>query len=154
MSPKKPISLRHPVAARTASLPAHMGAAHSLPPFFLTTELRKSIDRVLPAKHHRRLRMYFDTYGCIRCLRNDRIYGGNALCIQCLKSIAKRLIKVDFALRAMFPDPPEDLEESYLRPYRAARELLADLIPKVSRRSSKARPELKSPAKVYLKELG
>jgi hypothetical protein len=151
MPPKKLIRpRRHPVAARTASPPAHMGTAHSLPPFFLTAELRKSIDRLLPTEHHKRLRMYFDTYGCIRCLRNDRIYSGNALCVHCLKSIAKRLIKVDFALRAMFPDPPEPLEAAYLRPYRAARELLADLVPKVRRRSAKPKPISKFPARVYL----
>jgi hypothetical protein len=98
--------------------------------------------------------MYFDTYGCIRCVRKDRIYGGNALCVHCLKSIAKRLIKVDFALQAMFPDPPERLEEAYLRRYRVARELLADLVPKVSRRATKAKPIPKSRPKVYLKWWG
>src|SRR5271170_6245465 len=63
MSSKKPIKTRsQPVTVRTVLLPVDTVTAHSLPPFFLTTELRKSIDRLLPTEHHRRLRMYFNTY--------------------------------------------------------------------------------------------
>jgi hypothetical protein len=69
---------------------------------------------------------------------------------RCLKSVTKRLIKVDFVLQAMSPDPPEHLEEAYLRPYWAARELLADWAPKTSKRSTKSKSIPNYPPKVYL----
>jgi hypothetical protein len=54
----------------------------------------------------------------------------------------------------MSPDPPKRLEEAYLRPYQAARELLADLAPKTSKRSTKSKSIPQYPPKVYLKWWG
>ena len=125
----------------------------SLPPLFLTMKLRRSIERLLPVGHHRRLRLYFDTYGCLRCLHNDVIYGGNGFCHRCLRTIEKRLKKVDRELLARLSDPPPDLEEAYLRPYDSARQLLADLVPKMGKRSTQRKPQPKSPPKVYMKWL-
>ncbi len=125
----------------------------SLPPLFLTQKLRRSIERLLPVRHHQRLRLYFDTHGCLRCSHNNVIYGANGFCRRCLIAIEKRLRKVDRELRGRLSDPPPDLEEDYLRPYNSARELLADLVPKMGKRSTQRKPEPKSPPKVYMKWL-
>jgi hypothetical protein len=113
--------------------------------------LRRSIERLLPAGYHQRLRLYFDMYGCLRCLQKDVIYGGNGFCFRCLHGVEKRLKKVDEELRARLPDPPPDPNEAYLRPYNSARKLLADLVIKSVGSSRKRKPEPKSPAQIYLK---
>lgn len=124
-----------------------------LPPVFLTRTVRKTIERLLPAGHHQRLRSYFDTYGCLRCSCNDLVYGGNGFCRLCLRMLGKRLLKIDAELRKRFSEIPTQLEEEYLRPYRSARKLLADLVPKTDKRTGQTRPEPKHPPKVYVKRL-
>jgi hypothetical protein len=141
----------HP--ARKGVLFVQVSKRRSLPPLFLTQKLRKSIERLLPTEHHQRLRKYFDTYGCLHCLRKKVIYGGNGFCRLCLISIGKRLRKVDKKLRIKFSDPSPDLQEEYLRPYSSARHLLADLIPKFGKKSIQRKLEPKSPTKVYMKWL-
>ena len=153
MSPEKPIKFHGRPARKGVLLTPVRAGRSSLPPLFLTLKLRKSIERLLPAGHHRRLRLYFDTYGCLRCQHKDTIYGGNGFCRLCLYAIGKRLKKVDKELRARPSDPLPDLEEAYLRPYKSARQLLADLIPKFGKRSTQKKPEPKSPPKVYMKWL-
>jgi hypothetical protein len=123
----------------------------SVPPLFLTIKLRKTIERLLPVGHHQRLRQYFDIYGCLRCSRNNVIYGANGFCMLCINMIGKRMRKVDKELRARKPTLPPKLEETYLRPYNSARQLLADLMPKISKGPIRKKPEPKSPRKVYMK---
>lgn len=123
----------------------------SVPPLFLTVKLRKTIERLLPAGHHQRLRQYFDVYGCLRCSRNNVVYGANGFCMLCINMIGKRMRQVDKELRARKPALPPKLEETYLRPYNSARQLLADLMPKIGKRPIRKRPEPKSPPKIYLK---
>jgi len=65
--------------------------------------------------------------------------------------IGKRMKKVDKELQARKPVPPPKLEETYLRPYNSARQLLADLMPKIAKGPIRGKPEPKSPPKVYLK---
>jgi hypothetical protein len=153
MPPEKPINFHDRPARRGVFLMSVRTNKKSLPPLFLTMKLRRSIERLLPVRHHQRLRLYFDTYGCLRCLHNNVIYGGNGFCNLCLRTIEKRMRKVDRELRARFSDPPPDLEEAYLRPYNSARKLLADLVPKMGKRSTQRKPEPKSPPKVYVKWL-
>jgi hypothetical protein len=123
----------------------------SMPPLFLKMSLRKTIERLLPVGHHQRMHLYFDTYGCLRCLRKNVIYGANGFCRVCLYTIGKRLRKVDRELRARKPELPPKLQEAYLRPYNSARQLLADLMPKTGKGPIRKKPEPKSPPKVYLK---
>jgi len=59
--------------------------------------------------------------------------------------------KVDKALRARKPALPPKLEETYLRPYNSARQLLADLMPKIGKGLIRKKLEPKSPPKVYMK---
>src|ERR1700693_190550 len=126
--------------------------AQSLPPFFVTKKIRKSIEQLLPAEHHKRLRLYFETYGCIRCSHSDVLYCANGLCVRCLRTVSKRLAKVDMKLRATVPQP-ENLDKSFLSPYLSARQLLSDLVSKPSKELQKNRRVVKSPSKVYLKLL-
>jgi len=122
-----------------------------LPPLFLTKKLRKSIERLLPSEHHQRLRQYFDIYGCLHCSRRAVVYGANGFCRLCISMLGKRIRKIDKELRARKPVPPPKLEEIYLRSYNRARQLLADLRPTIGKRPIQARPDLKTPTKVYLK---
>ncbi len=123
----------------------------SVPPLFLTFKSRKAIERLLPVGHHQRLRQYFDVYGCLRCSRNNVVYGANGFCMLCISMIGKRMRKVDRELRARKPALAPKLEETYLRPYNSARQLLADLMPKIGKGLIRKKPDPKSPPKVYLK---
>jgi hypothetical protein len=152
MPPKKLVNLRRRLAHRGLLLPRiRTDEKNILAPVFLTRQLRKTIERLLPAGHHQRLRLYFDTYGCLRCSCNDLIYGGNGFCRLCLRMLERRLEKIDTELRKRLSEPSPDLEEAYLRPYRSARKLLADLVPKTDKRTSQTKPEPKHPPKVYVK---
>src|SRR5713226_7538116 len=111
MSPEKLISFQDRPARREGLLTPVRTNKKILPPFFLTRKLRRSIERLLPADHHQRLRQYFDTHGCLHCQHKDAIYGGNGFCRLCLSAIGKRLKKVDKALRAKLSDPAPDLKE-------------------------------------------
>jgi hypothetical protein len=122
-----------------------------MPPLFLTIKLRKTIERLLPVGHHQRLRQYFDIYGCLHCSRKSVIYGANGFCRPCISMIGKRIKKVDKELQARKPAPLPKLEETYLRPYNSARQLLADLMQKIGKGPIRKKPEPKSPPKVYLK---
>src|SRR6266852_2224780 len=104
-----------------------------LPPLFLTIKLRKTIERLLPDGHHQRLRQYFENYGCLHCSRKTGVYGANGFCLLCINMIGKRMKKVDKELQARKPAPPPKLEESYLRSYSSARQLLADLRPTIGK---------------------
>lgn len=153
MPPKKPLKLLDR-QSRAGILSSHVRTnKQCLPPLFVTLRLRRSIERLLPEGHHRRLHVYFDTYGCLRCLRTSVLYGANGFCSYCLHTIEKRLRKIDKELQARVADPPPDPDKAYLRPYDSARQLLADLVPKTGKRSTLRRVGPKSPPKVYLKAL-
>lgn len=153
MSPKKPLNPRRRFAHRGVLLvPPRTEEKNILPPVFLTRKLRKTIERLLPAGHHQRLRIYFDTYGCLRCSCNDLIYGGNGFCRLCLRMLGKRLLKIDAELRKRLSVAPTELQDAYLRPYQSARKLLADLVPKTDKRTGQTKPEPRHP-KVYVKYL-
>jgi len=144
MNSRKPVRR----VGRVRPIRANMG---SMPPLFLTIKLRKAIERLLPVRHHQRLRQYFDIYGCLHCSRKNVLYGANGFCMLCISMIGKRMRKVDRALRARKPALPPTLEETYLRPYNSARQLLADLMPKIGKGLIQKKPEPKSPPKVYMK---
>lgn len=149
MPSKKP--MRTPSGTgRQRPCPGARPTGKSLPPMFLTRSLRRSIDRILPVEHYRRLRGYFDKYGCLRCARSRVIYGANGFCSSCIGHLEKRMRKIDKELQAKYPDPRPKLEEEYLRPYNSARELLSDLIPKLGKMSSRKRFGPKAPARVSL----
>lgn len=144
VNPCKPVRRLRKVASMRANI-------ESVPPLFLSIKLRKAIERLLPVEHHQRLHRYFDTYGCLHCSRNKVVYGANGFCMLCISMIGKRMRKVDKELRARTPAHVPKLQETYLRPYKSARELLADLTMKIGKGPIRKRPEPKFPPKVYLK---
>lgn len=153
MPPKKPLKVldRH---SRNGILSSPVRTnKQSLPPLFVTMKLRRSIERLLPEGHHQRLHLYFDIFGCLRCLRTSVLYGANGFCSYCLHTIEKRLRKIDKELQARVADSLPDPDKAYLRPYESARQLLADLVAKMDKRSTRRKPEPKSPPKVYIKAL-
>jgi len=117
---------------------------------FVTIKLRKAIEKLLPVEHHKRLRLYFDTYGCLGCRRKTMIYGANGFCKPCLGTIEKRLRKLDGKPQASVPARQPDLADQFVRPYRTACQLLSDLIPGVNRRLGQRKAEPKALPRVYL----
>ena len=150
MPSEKSVTSRKP-ARRLGSVTPAREYLQSVPPLFLTKKLRKTIERLLPIEHHQRLRQYFDIYGCIHCSRRAVIYGANGFCRLCISMLGKRIRKIDKELQARKPVRPPKPEEIYLRSYNRARQLLADLRPTIGKRPIQARPDLKTPTKVYLK---
>ena len=118
----------------------------TMPPLFVAKATRQ-IDRMLPTRHHERLRKYFETYGCLHCSLKRVVYGANGFCSNCISAIGKRLRKIDKLLKASYSTRlrDEDVRGAYLKPYLSARKLLADLVPK----SRKPDPQL--PYAVYLR---
>jgi len=117
---------------------------------FVTIKLRKAIEKLLPVEHHKRLRLYFDTYGCLGCRRKTMIYGANGFCKPCLGTIEKRLRKLDGKPPASVPARQPDLADQFVRPYRTACQLLSDLIPRVNRGLGQRKAEPKALPRVYL----
>ena len=150
MPSDKSMNSRKPVrrSGQVTPIRTNMG---SVPPLFLTIKLRKTIERLLPVGHHQRLRQYFNIYGCLHCSRNNGLYGANGFCMICISMIGKRMRKVDKELRGRRPALPTKFEETYLRPYNSARQLLADLMPKIGKGLIQKKLEPKSPPKVYMK---
>jgi len=150
MPSQKSAASRNPLT-KSGNFSKNTGRTNStLPPMFVTVKLRKTIEKLLPVEHHRRLREYFNTYGCLACRRKNKIHGAHGFCKPCLGTIEKRLRKLDRKLQASVPDPEPDLADRYVRPYRTASELLADLIPRLSPRLGQTRAEPKAQPKVYL----
>ena len=148
MSPKKQLNFR----SRTRSLATIpiTKRMDSVPPLFLSVQLRKNIERLLPGGYHQRMRRYFDTHGCLHCSHNDVGYGANGFCIRCVRMIGKRMRKVDKELEANGSEPAPNLQEIYLRPYDSARQMLADLVPRIRKTPIRRTLEPKPPSKVYL----
>ena len=146
MPSKKPIGCRKP----KCSLNVAFSGRKNLPPLFVTAKVRRAIERLLPTDHHRRLRKYFEVYGCLHCSRKNLIYGANGFCELCITMIGKRLRKLDQTLQAeLLPAAPK-AEEIYLESYNDARRLLADLRRKAGKAPERAKPFLRAQAKVYL----
>lgn len=96
------------------------------PVWFLTEDVKRQVDRVLPSNYRRRFRFYFDRYGCVRCNRKNVRYGGNGFCLPCLGLVGDRLGRIDEKLRGTREPEESGPTQAFLRRRRAARELLAD----------------------------
>jgi len=150
MPSEKSSSSRNPLSRSGFSSESTERMKSTLPPMFVTIKLRKAIERLLTVEHHKRLRLYFDTYGCLGCRRKTMIYGANGFCKPCLGTIEKRLRKLDGKPRASVPVREPDLADQFVRPYRTACQLLSDLIPRVNRRLGQRKAEPKALPRVYL----
>jgi hypothetical protein len=152
MSSEEPMKgIARPIARSVVLLPYEKQKVQLLSPFFLTNQLRRSIERLLPPSYHRRLSLYFECYGCIGCKRKDVLYVCNGLCRPCLKRISKRLQKIDRKFEKESHTFKDDRDEAYLLRFRSAREMLSDLLPKAGKRVSKKNVVGKPAPRIYLK---
>ena len=150
MPPRKSSNPRNPINKSGSSSERREWVKSTLPPIFVALKLRKAIEKLLPVEHYKRLRLYFETYGCLSCRRKNKIYGANGFCKPCLGTIEKRLGKLDGKLQASVPVPQPNLADRFVRPHRTACELLADLIPRVKRRLGQTKADPKAQPRVYL----
>ncbi len=63
----------------------------ALQPWFLPKVLSWKIRRMLPNDYWRKMRYYFDDYGCLRCGRKSVPYGVNGFCRVCRELILHRI---------------------------------------------------------------
>lgn len=47
-----------------------------IPPWFLSDAVKREVEALLPGYYHKRFRLYFDRYGCVRCNRKRVLYAG------------------------------------------------------------------------------
>jgi len=95
-------------------------------PWFVTKEINKRIEDLLPYYYHLRFRFYFDRYGCVRCECKQVIYGCNGLCLRCVGVITNRLKCTDNALKRIHAKNTDLPSAGFLSRLTSARELLAD----------------------------
>jgi hypothetical protein len=122
-------------------------------PWFLPHATSVEILRLLPRHWKKRMRYYFDYYGCLRCDRKDLMHGGNGFCTKCHEIVSRRLM---FTARRQFKKPPAG--EAYpgltefLSAPKLARQLLRGLVQ--GRRSAKKsfhiEPRVSNPARQLL----
>jgi hypothetical protein len=97
-----------------------------IPPWFLPKPVKRQVEAFLPRYYHKRFRLYFDRYGCVRCSRKRVLYAGSGLCVSCIGLISDRLKRLDAKLKSTIAVNPRMGNQAFLRRRRTARELLAD----------------------------
>ena len=97
-----------------------------IPPWFLSGSVKREVEALLPGYYHKRFRLYFDRYGCVRCSRKRVLYAGSGLCVHCIGLIGDRLKRLDAKLKGVAASDPRAGNQAFLRRRRTARELLAD----------------------------
>jgi hypothetical protein len=97
-----------------------------VPPWFLSQSVRRQVEALIPNHYFRRMSVYFEKYGCIRCKRKFVVYCGCGLCEGCMGLVGDRLKRIDRKLESeRGPDPRAPLKSLLLR-RETARRLLAD----------------------------
>lgn len=84
-----------------------------------------AVKRILPPEHRRKMRFYFDDYGCMKCGKKDVQYGSNALRKLCMQQVKLRLFVV--IKRRWTVASAENLPRTFKRMADAQR-LLKDLV--------------------------
>jgi hypothetical protein len=103
----------------------HTGRMAFFPPWFLEKKVLKKVRGMLPDYYHKRLRYYFDVFGCIRCGRKDVIYSCGGLCLGCQWTINNRLKKSDKEMKRHYGASERRLPSAqFLKRYTTAQELL------------------------------
>lgn len=98
------------------------------PPWFLEKKTLLKIRQMLPEFYHKRLRFYFEVYGCIRCNRKDVIYCCGGLCLKCQWTVYNRLKKSDEEMKRVYRPKKEHSHSAVLlKRHSVARRLLRDL---------------------------
>jgi hypothetical protein len=96
-----------------------------LQPWFIDFETACAIRRLVPLETFRKLRFYFDDWGCMVCERRDCPYASNGMCSVCAQRIQKRLF---FCLkRREMKVKVRQPQQEYDR-IKGAKTLLSDLV--------------------------
>jgi hypothetical protein len=96
-----------------------------LQPWFLPQQTALAIRRLLPPEHRRKMKFYFDDYGCLKCGTKNAPYGSNALCKRCMQQVK---LKLFFAVKRRWTAAsPDNLPRTFKRMADAQR-LLKDLL--------------------------
>lgn len=99
-----------------------------LQPWFLDSRRVAAIRRIVPDHFARKMRFYFEDWGCLVCGSKRRRYGSNGMCHICIHRVQKRLIGC--LKRHLVEEPPElptRLMDEVAR-VRSARALLSDFV--------------------------
>ena len=97
----------------------------ALQPWFLSRVVSRKIRSIVPNDYWRKMRYYFDDYGCLRCERKSVPYGINGLCRVCYRVVLHR---IGLALaRRRKTDVKSQYSAQQLRKITYARDLLRDL---------------------------
>src|SRR4029077_14699160 len=106
-----------------------------LQPWFLSQRVQQAIRSLVPPSYRRKMRDFFDDYGCMICASDER-YGSNGMCFRCYHNVrtmlhgsARRRLKATLARR---------IDLDLFRRTRLAKRLLGRFSPK-SRASSQRR---------------
>jgi hypothetical protein len=107
-------------------------------PWFISEPLAFKLRRLIPDSQFRKMRYYFDDYGCLRCGDRDSAYGSHGMCPRCSAIIRGRLV---ISLKRRFKRVGVKLDraaiENYLkRLHRESPESEAKIRAKVQRLSS------------------
>jgi hypothetical protein len=99
-----------------------------LEPWFLDLETARSVQRIIPPKYSRRMRWFFDDFGCIRCKGKESGYGGNGFCVNCRYTIVSGIVRsIRKRSKSLNEKTPPAFSRSSLRRIEVAERLLGDL---------------------------
>jgi hypothetical protein len=101
----------------------------ALTPWFLNESTAQRVQLLLTPAYHKRMRVYFDKYVCIRCQRKLVPYCCNGLCLAYVGLIAHRLKRIDKKLKLELGSASPRGVTDFLMRRESARTLLADLRP-------------------------
>jgi hypothetical protein len=63
-----------------------------LQPWFVPLQIAQAIRRLLPDTHIRKMRFYFDDWGCMKCEKKGLMYGANGMCSRCAQKVQHRVV--------------------------------------------------------------
>lgn len=98
-----------------------------LQPWFIDFETGCAIRRLLPEACFRKLRFYFDDWGCMICRKKKVAYGCNGMCSTCTQRIQKRLFSC-LQKRGLQQIGLSPCQQSEYDRVRGAKTLLSDLV--------------------------
>jgi len=135
--PKLPLKKRPPAVARQLDvLPVRDEIF--LQPWFIPKDIYLTMRSLLPSIHLLKMRYYFEDFGCLRCERNDVLYGSNGLCEGCsglIRGRVKRALQRRLRQAGIRPDGHDT--SAFTSRMLDAQRLLRDFMASGTRRGTK-----------------
>lgn len=97
-----------------------------LQPWFVDYGTACAIRRLLPEGQFRKLRFYFDDWGCLVCRKKNAVYGCNGMCSRCAQRIQKRVL-TSLQKRGLPTTTPRPAQHDGYDRVHGAKTLLKDL---------------------------